>query len=53
MKYAVYTIVIEDTEENDLAVGSIGADDIDRIAGGLDYEAAREKAERMRMYEAE
>ena len=41
-KYAVYLIVVEDTEENDLNVfDCTPAETIERVAGNLDWDEAR------------
>ena len=38
-KFAVYVIVVEDTEDNDLAIGALGASNIERRG---DFESEQE-----------
>jgi hypothetical protein len=44
MKYAIYVVIVEDTEENDLAFGDFPAEDVNRAVGDLDMDDAVELA---------
>jgi hypothetical protein len=44
MKYAVYVIVIEDSEEADMGLAEIGAANIERVKGAMTDEEAIEFA---------
>lgn len=49
MKFAVYIIVVQDTEEDDMRIGSVGAESVERVAGNMESDDAFVAANAMRI----
>jgi hypothetical protein len=40
MKYAVYVLIVEDTEAADVLLSMTGAESVDRVAGNIEHDDA-------------